>query len=552
MTLLAPQGFRGTFRTDHAALAVYSEAAGIARVQPRAVAIPVDVGDLSLLVKWASGANVPLIPRGSGSSMSGGAVGDGVIVDVSRWRSIESVDLETRRIRVGPGALRNDVDDAARQSGLRFPVDPSSGRFCTVGGMVACNAAGAHTLAFGSVRRWVHAVECVFGDGSTGRLERGVPAPDGIPALERFLTTVAPSLSAVERTDPSVHAGVRKDSSGYGIAAWSDSGDLVDLIVGSEGSLAFITSVELSLIPVAGATASILAAFGSSQAAVPAAIASSHAGAVACELLDRTFLDVARDGGAHVPVPADAESVLLVEVEGSTAAEASARASALGAELARLGAEQVTLALDSDTEVEMWELRHAASPILSRLDPSLRSMQFVEDGAVPPGRLAEYVLGVRQALERQEMRGVIFGHAGDAHVHVNPLVDLSRADWRERVVALLDDVTSLAARLGGTLTGEHGDGRLRTPLLGRVWTPDVIARFASVKHAFDPAGILNPGVKVPAGTASSIGAVKYDPSLAALPDAARRVLARIERDRAYDRPRLELLAEEEVSLVTPA
>ena len=119
------------------------------------------------------------------------------------------------------------------------------------------------------------------------------------------------------------------------------------------------------------------------------------------------------------------------------------------------------------TETGLWELRHAASPILSRLDPNLRSMQFIEDSAVPASALPAYVRGVRRILSDNDTRGVIFGHTGDAHVHVNPLVDVRRPDWRERVSRILDAVTELAASLGGTLTGEHGDGRLRTPLMSR-------------------------------------------------------------------------------------
>ena len=190
----------------------------------------------------------------------------------------------------------------------------------------------------------------------------------------------------------------------------------------------------------------------------------------------------------------------------------------------------------------MWELRHAASPILSRLDPSLKSMQFIEDGCVPPDRLPEYVRGVRAALDRHETRGVIFGHAGDANVHVNPLVDVRRPDWRERVAALLDEVAELTASLGGTLAGEHGDGRLRTPLLDRVWPAASRHAFAAVKHCFDPAGILNPGVKVSLPGQRALGEIKYDPSLSPLPPAARRALDVVERERAYARFRLEMLS----------
>src|SRR5262249_22661600 len=174
-------------------------------------------------------------------------------------------------------------------------------------------------------------------------------------------------------------------------------------------------------------------------------------------------------------------------------------------------------------------------------DPRLRSMQFIEDGAVPPAALADYVRGIRRILDANDTPGVIFGHAGDAHIHVNPLVDVSRADWRQRVERILDDATSLVARLGGTLTGEHGDGRLRTPLLSRVWSAAEVQRFAAIKRAFDPDGILNPGVKIPIAAERPVDVVKYDPALPALPPTARNALDTVERERAYSRFRLNLL-----------
>jgi FAD/FMN-containing dehydrogenase len=169
-------------------------------------------------------------------------------------------------------------------------------------------------------------------------------------------------------------------------------------------------------------------------------------------------------------------------------------------------------------------------------------MQFIEDAAIPSQRLPDYVRGVRAALARARTRGVIFGHAGDAHVHVNPLVDVSRSDWRATVHQILDEVTDLVASLGGTLTGEHGDGRVRTPLLRRVWPEETLARFAEVKRLFDPRGVLNPGVKVPLPGQIPLDAIKYDPDAPPLPRAARTALDLVERERAYARSRLDLLA----------
>ncbi len=536
----APAGFRGQFRADDDARAVYSEAAGIARVLPRAVAVPADVDDLGALVEWAARTGTPLVPRGSGSSMPGGALGEGVIVDLSRWRAMAEINAAARTIRVDPGVLRGEVDRAARAHALRLPVDPSSGAFCTIGGMASTNAAGAHSMHFGSMRRWVRGIDCLFADGTRATIRRGDPPPRGLPTIDRFLA-LAPELVAREEQRPSVHAGVRKDSSGYAVTDYAKSRELIDLLVGSEGTLAFFTSLELALAPAARATSSVLGAFATIEHAVAAAGRAREAGAVACELLDRTFLDVAASGGTERPLPAETESALLAEVEGDDAEIAAAAAAAVERIFSGAGATVVRIALDHHTETELWELRHAASPILAQLDPKLRSMQFIEDSAVPPEGLAAYVRGVRAILDANDTRGVIFGHAGDAHVHVNPLIDTSRPDWRRRVDAILNEVTALVASLGGTLTGEHGDGRLRTPLMSRVWAASALAEFDEVKHAFDPERILNPGVKTALADERPLGAIKYDPALPPLPARSRAVLDLVERQRAYASSRLDLL-----------
>jgi len=533
-----PEGFRGVFRDDDSARAVYAEGAGIARALPAAVAVPVDAEDVATLVRWAAESKTPLIARGSGSGMAGGAVGPGVIVDLSRIDYIGKIDTERRRVMVGPGALRGAVNEIARGKQLRFPVDPSSGAFCTIGGMAATNAAGAHTLRYGATRAWVTALDCVFDDGSRARIERGAPLPD-VAAVERFLGTAHSAILASPARVRS-HPGVRKDSSGYALADYARSGELLELLIGSEGTLALFVGIELALAALPGATSSLVAEFPTLEQAVDGAARARIGGASACELLDRTFIDVARSGPALVPIESASEAVLLIEIEAGDDASAAATAKVMEQAMVSCGATRVTIALNSEDEARLWALRHAASPILNRLSPSLKSMQFIEDTAMPPERLPQYVRGVREILARHDVRGVIFGHAGDSHVHVNPLIDVRSLDWRDTVGSILDEVTSLTAQLGGTLAGEHGDGRLRTPLLERVWDARSVALFAQVKDAFDPQNIFNPGVKVPTG-GNSIDDVKYDPMLPPLPLDARTALDTIERDRAWSNFRLSMI-----------
>lgn len=554
--LARPADFRGIFRDDIDARAAYSEAAGIGRIIPRAVAVPADADDVASLVRWAREGSLSLVPRGSGTSMGGGAIGPGVIVDLSTMDAIEPVDAARGRVRAGPGALRHAVNAAAAEHGLRFPVDPSSGRYCTIGGMVSTNASGAHSLRFGSTRSWVTALDCVLADGSRIHLTRGVAFPDNVPAFKRFLDDVRPQIVASGLGLTAAHQGIRKDSSGYALRAYAESGELIDLITGSEGTLAIVVGIELALTALPRATSGVLGAFGSVDDAVAAAAKARESGAVACELLDRTFLEVAAsgldagtpDGGASPEIlsaltslPGGTEAVLLAEVEGESEQSAAALADELAAAFRECGATRVSVALTPGEQHEIWELRHAASPILSALDPALKSMQFIEDGAVPPARLADYVRGVRAALDARGVRGVIFGHAGDAHVHVNPLIDVSRPGWRSEVEGLLDDVVALTRQLGGTLSGEHGDGRLRAPLLAETWPAEEIHLFALVKSAFDPEGIFNPGVKVPLRGQRAIADVKYDPDLPPIPPAARSALDFVATERAYATSRLSLI-----------
>ena len=537
-----PPAFRGTWRDDLPARAVYAEAAGIQQIVPAAVAVPVDAADVVALVEWAAGSRTSLVARGSGSSMAGGALGDGVMVDLSRIRAIGPIDISSRTVVTGPGAVCADVDAAAARSGLRFPIDPSSARFCTVGGMTGTNASGGRTLRFGQMNAWVHGIECVFADGSRAWIRRG-ESPPSLPVLTRF-AAVAAELRAAEERSPARHVGVRKDSSGYALSAWAASDSLVDLLVGSEGTLALFTALELRLAPVPPASATVLASFPSLDAAAASAAIAAELNATACELLDSTFLQIARRGGP-LPVPDDAEAVLLVELEDATVERLGELAQAIGVAFNDAGASHVETALDPVRAAKLWHLRHAASPILAAMSRALTSMQVIEDGAVPPSNLAAYVHGVRASLAQHGFGGVLFGHAGDGHVHANVLVDTSDPDWQSRLEHLFNDVVALTISLGGTLTGEHGDGRLRAGTLARMWPAETMRRFGMVKDAFDPLGILNPGVKLPSAGAPALGgAVKYDRALEPLPAAARRALDIVQRDRAWNRSRLELLEEQ--------
>ncbi len=202
-------------------------------------------------------------------------------------------------------------------------------------------------------------------------------------------------------------------------------------------------------------------------------------------------------------------------------------------------ATDIATALTRAEEKELWELRHAASPIMASLPPDRRSLQIIEDGCVPLPQLGAYVRSIREAAARREVTVVIFGHAGDGNVHVNALPELARPDWLARIRGLYDDVSAAVVRLGGTVSGEHGDGRLRAPLLSAMYGDEIVDLFGRVKTAFDPDGILNPGVKLAAGDAALLG-LKVGADAALIPEDIAEALREIERTGGYARSRMEI------------
>ncbi len=532
-----PRGPRlqGQFRTDDRARAAYAEGAGIYRIVPAAVAVPVNLPDLQRLVRWASDTGTPLVARGAGSAMGGGNVGDGVIVDLTALSPTRlEVDPANRSAWISAGVAAGALDAAARPHGLRFPPMPSSGRWATLGGMAATNAAGASAVRIGSVRNWITAIEWVGSDAELRRWTRGDAAN-----LSPRWAEVRNQVTAAEPVIRSRFPRVRKNSSGYAVDAVLDSGDLLDLLIGSEGTLGFITGLECRLAPVPGATAGVRMALRSLDDLADVVSALRPLRPAALELLDRTFLElVAREGGSVPSLLAGAEAILLVEFERAT--DAAARG-AVGDAVRAVSAwtSEVETAITPDDAAELWEIRHAASPILARLPETHRSMQVIEDGAVPISRLADYVRLVRRVTEAHGLGAVIFGHAGDGNIHVNLMVDTTKQGWEAGVTAVLNEVSAGTAALGGTLSGEHGDGRLRVDALESVFGPELVELFRSIKTAFDPAGILNPGIKLPAGEVP-IARLKVGAAAASIPDDIARALRDIERTGGYARARLEL------------
>ncbi len=527
-------------RTDLRARAAYSEGAGIYRIIPHGVACPGTSDELLDLVQWAAATGTTLTPRGAGSGMPGGNVGHGVVVDLTRLDTAPLAITTEGRAHAGAAVTWAAVAEAARPHGLRILPDPASGRWATIGGMIATNAAGPRSVKHGPVRQWVDAVTIITADGELTELRRGHRPDLRIKAIRRFHEQVHDHLRVEYGLIRDRTPRVAKSSSGYALAEYLESGDLVDLVIGSEGTLAIVTGAEWRLAPVSGGRSGLRVALRH-RSDLGAAVATllPHAPA-ALELLDASFLRFVVGNTEVAGRPGlleEAAAILLVEFEGADQDEADAVA-------ARAATELAPLALDLEAAGEagleaLWAVRHAASPLLAGLGEARRSLQVIEDACVPIAQLGAYLELVEQVSARHGIPAVAFGHAGDGHVHVNLLPDTTRNGWEESVSAIYEEVSLGVLRLGGVLSGEHGDGRLRAPWVEQVHGPALTMLFRAVKEAFDPEGILNPGVILPNGT-PAITSLKAGVGAMELPADIAAGLRAVERAGEWGRWKMEL------------
>jgi FAD/FMN-containing dehydrogenase len=517
-------------RRDLALRARYSQGAGIFRIVPRAVAHPTSVADVADLLRQAVEARLPIIPRGSGSAMDGSSVGDGLVLDVSALDAGRgTVDPTARRAVVSPSLTFGELDRRAAAHGLRLPPNPSSGAFATLGGIVSTNASGARSVRYGSIRPWVVGLELETVDGPLS-LRRGTPPDAAHPAVSRWRSLGEPMIARHRDAIRARFPRVRKNSAGYALDHYLASGDLLDLVIGSEGTLGVITGITVRLDPVPPHRASLRVLLTSRAQLAAALEALRSEDPSTLEFLDASFLRLV---DPETVLPGQAElwrqvaGLVLVDIEGDDPDDVAERTRREAAAVAPY-AHEVRIALDAAEIERLWHIRHAASPVLAALRDGRRSLQVIEDGCVPTARFAEYLDAVDAACAAEGVDAVTFGHVGDGNLHVNLLPNLRESDWLARVRRIYAAVSEAAIRLGGTPTGEHGAGRLRAGLMARLYGPEVLACFRAVKQSFDPSGLLNPGVILDHGD-DPFGHLAVGADAPPLPPGSEEYLLDIER-----------------------
>jgi FAD/FMN-containing dehydrogenase len=496
---------RGELLFDDLSRALYSTDASPFLVEPLGVAVPRDAEDVQTLVRYAGDHSVSLIPRGAGTGVAGEALGAGLIVDLSKhFRSI--LEVGSDRVRVQPGVILRDLGQRLAQEGRRFAPDPSQ-TDCTLGGMLATNASGARAILHGTTRDHVQQLEVVLDTGERVEVGREGRRPTEKTA-SRLVDLVGGVATLLEQ-----HAGLiqahpsrtRFDRCGYAIhdTLGPDHLDLARLLVGSEGTLALFTAATLKTIPLAGGRASVLLAFPTLDGALRAALQAGSTGPAACELLDRRLLRLAREADPDVAalVAPSAEAVLLVEFEADTP-DSAARAAALLAGRCGRGERLpgVQLAAGEDEVSRFWRVRDAALPGLDTLRGGTRPLPFVEDVAVPPPVLGDYLRRVQEILQQHELTASFLIHAATGQVHMRPFMDTQLPGEPGRMWLLADEVYGLVLEFGGTITAQHGTGLARSPWVPRQAGP-LYPVYRDLKALFDPRGLFNPGkiVGAPSG-----------------------------------------------------
>jgi FAD/FMN-containing dehydrogenase/Fe-S oxidoreductase len=498
----------GDVEFDEVSRALYATDAGLNQITPMGVVAPKDTDDVLCLVGYASEHGLSLVPRGMGSGLAGGAVGAGIQVDFTRYMNrIIEVGPDASWVRVQPGVVMGALNKHLRAYGSFFAPDPSSENYCSLGGMISTNSSGSRTVAYGGTKDHVLAVEAALADGSLfqaeplalGSAELAELSAGNNPAARTF-AWLLPELEAQRDAVAAGMPRVVKNCSGYRVESLLADGmaHLQRLFVGAEGTLGLVTEATLNLVPLPARRGIAMAYFPSvfvSGEAVPGILA---LGPTAVEIMDSRFLTVVRrhDPQTDAMLPPQTDTALLIEFEGRDDAELEDKFATLTRHLAHSGVLQVIRPRDARETERLWTVRKSAVALALRLPGPRRALPFIEDVTVHPTEVPGYVDFLQRLFDREEIDAFMYGHVGDGNIHTRPLLDPKDPTDLRTMERLYEEVSEYVLGIKGTMSGEHGDGLLRTPHVRRMYGEGLYNLFARIKESFDPQLMLNPGKKV--------------------------------------------------------
>ncbi len=498
----------GEVRFDDTSRRLYATDASHYQIPPLGVVVPKTAEDLVATVQIAADLNVPITARGGGTSLSGQSIGPGIVLDCSKYLNrIGEVDAANQTVRVQPGVVLDQLNRELAKHDLLFGPDVATASRATLGGMIGNNSAGSRSIRYGKTIDHVRALETILSDGTRAtfrslspvekqrKLELRTREGDIYRTVDRV---VAENRDEIDRRFPKI---VRRVS-GYNLAdAKPDS--LVPIVVGSEGTLAVVAEAELALVPRPKERGLLVPQFDSLRAALDALAACLEFDPSAVELMDELLLKLAREQralkhamGAIRGAPA---AVLMVEFVGDDPGEVADKVEKLSRRLS--GARGLTAAVtatDPHLRDPLWNLRSAAVPLLYGMKGDGKPVTFCEDTAVAPEKLPEFATRFREIFHKHGTDGTFYGHASVGCLHIRPVLNLHDPSDIVRMRAIMTDVTDLVLEFGGSLSGEHGDGLVRSEWNRKMFGDAIYEGFRRIKRAFDPENVLNPGKVVDA------------------------------------------------------
>ncbi|MBN2377101.1 MAG: anaerobic glycerol-3-phosphate dehydrogenase subunit C [Sedimentisphaerales bacterium] len=495
---------QGQLRSDRLTRVMYSTDASIYQIEPMGVVWPMDEAEVVLAVKYAIKQGISVVPRGGGSGLAGESLGTGLIMDLSRhMNNVVRYEPGSDEVVVDPGVVLEQLNRYLAEYGKKVGPDPASGNRATIGGMIGNNATGAHSLKFGYIGEHLRGVRIVSAQGRVMELGRDCLNSQDEQVVG-WASAVKELLGNYQDEMARHRPKAQRNGSGYNVyKVLPDQGNgkvnLAELMAGSEGTLGVVTQATLSLVDLPGCKGLLQVNFeslGRMARAVPLLMASEPS---ACELMDGNLLAMARQAYPQYAryLPDGIAASLLVEYEGADEAEVRKKLAS-----ARKLAEQLPESARSCTVVEiidpaeqdmLWRARKAGVPLLFRNKSAAQPIPVIEDVAVDPEQLAQYIEGLEEITSRLNTPIVFYAHAGHGTMHPRPYLDLHQPEDVKKMKQLADEAFKLAWSLGGTISSEHGEGLVRVSFIKQQYGEEMYEMFRRIKQLFDPNNVLNPG-----------------------------------------------------------
>lgn len=493
----------------------FSTDGGVFEVMPSMVVYPKNVNDVRKVTRFSwqlaeKGHALPITARGRGSDQGGAAIGKGIVmVFPAHMNRLLELDTKQRLARVQPGINYLTFQEAVQTHGLFLPPYPASIDYATIGGSIANNAAGEKSIKYGDTRRYVEGLEVVLADGEliqTSRIsKRDLNRKKGLTTFEGEVYRQLDGLITDNWDLIQQHGqlgALSKNSAGYALSQVKHkdgSFDLTPLFVGSQGTLGIVTEAIMRLESYMPKTTLVVICFEDLAEANSAVAELLKLEPSALEMVDSHLLEATAamspsrlKGLLEPPYP---QIVLLCEFDDDGERKQHSK-SKRAEKILKQYKTSYKISSDFAEQQKLWSIRHSAAALIAHSDDDMKALPIIEDGIVPREKLHEFITGIYDLFEKYKLDVAVWGHAGDANLHLQPFLNLARVTDRQKVFKLMDDYYDMVTKLGGSTTGEHNDGRLRGPYLPLVFGKEMYALFQEVKHIFDPHGIFNPGVKV--------------------------------------------------------